>query len=233
MKFRKLCLEFPKTSHLFYFTAMAGNIIPAIATTNAIVAGMIVTEALKVVFGAKNKLRNVFIKPKPNPRGKILTEEVPSKPNQQCYVCSERREITLKLNVKSTTVHSLENKFLKGILHMVAPDVMISLTGNIVISSEEGETKAISERILEKVGVIHGCILECDDFLQRLELRIRIEHNNELKTDEFLIAKDTDATAINGQEDGKQGNRIKRSLSEAIDECSPIKIRKNDGEINS
>lgn len=46
----------------------------------------------------------------------------------------------LKLNVKSTTVHSLENKFLKGILHMVAPDVMISLTGNIVISSEEGET---------------------------------------------------------------------------------------------
>ncbi|VDK65044.1 unnamed protein product [Onchocerca ochengi] len=211
---------------------MAGNIIPAIATTNAIVAGMIVTEALKVVFGAKNKLRNVFIKPKPNPRGKILTEEVPSKPNQQCYVCSERREITLKLNVKSTTVHSLENKFLKGILHMVAPDVMISLTGNIVISSEEGETKAISERILEKVGVIHGCILECDDFLQRLELRIRIEHNNELKADEFLIAKDTDATAINGQEEGKQGNRIKRSLSEAIDECSPVKIRRSDGEIN-
>uniref|UniRef100_A0A8R1TWR5 SUMO-activating enzyme subunit n=1 Tax=Onchocerca volvulus TaxID=6282 RepID=A0A8R1TWR5_ONCVO len=217
---------------LFDIKSMAGNIIPAIATTNAIVAGMIVTEALKVVFGAKNKLRNVFIKPKPNPRGKILTEEVPSKPNQQCYVCSERREITLKLNVKSTTVHSLENKFLKGILHMVAPDVMISLTGNIVISSEEGETKAISERILEKVGVIHGCILECDDFLQRLELRIRIEHNNELKADEFLIAKDTDATAINGQEEGKQGNRIKRSLSEAIDECSPVKIRRSDGEIN-
>lgn len=38
---------------------MAGNIIPAIATTNAIVAGMIVTEALKVVFGAKDRLRNV------------------------------------------------------------------------------------------------------------------------------------------------------------------------------
>ncbi|VDO41815.1 unnamed protein product [Brugia timori] len=172
---------------LFDIKSMAGNIIPAIATTNAIVAGLIVAEALKV-----------FIKPKPNPRGKILIEEMPSKPNQQCYVCSERREITLRLNIKLTTVFSLENKFLKGILHMVAPDVMIPLTGNIIISSEAGETTAISERILEKVGVIHGCILECDDFLQRLELRIRIEHANELKADEFVIAMDTGDTTTNG-----------------------------------
>ncbi|KAK6108004.1 ThiF family protein [Brugia pahangi] len=207
---------------LFDIKSMAGNIIPAIATTNAIVAGLIVAEALKV-----------FIKPKPNPRGKILIEEMPSKPNQQCYVCSERREITLRLNIKLTTVFSLENKFLKGILHMVAPDVMIPLTGNIIISSEAGETTAISERILEKVGVIHGCILECDDFLQRLELRIRIEHANELKADEFVIAMDTGDTTTNGRKDGNDENRMKRSLSETTDECSPAKIRKTDGEIVS
>ncbi|VIO97630.1 ThiF family protein, putative [Brugia malayi] len=207
---------------LFDIKSMAGNIIPAIATTNAIVAGLIVAEALKV-----------FIKPKPNPRGKILIEEMPSKPNQQCYVCSERREITLRLNIKLTTVFSLENKFLKGILHMVAPDVMIPLTGNIIISSEAGETTAISERILEKVGVIHGCILECDDFLQRLELRIRIEHANELKADEFVIAMDTGDATTNGRKDGNDENRMKRSLSETTDECSPAKIRKTDGEIVS
>ncbi|VDK74037.1 unnamed protein product [Gongylonema pulchrum] len=119
---------------------MAGNIIPAIATTNATVAGLLVGEAIKVIFDERDKLRNIFIRPKPNPRGQIFAIEIPSKPNPNCYVCSEKREIRLKTNVKLTTVHSLENKFLKGTLHVIAPDVMIESSGSLIISSEEGET---------------------------------------------------------------------------------------------
>jgi ubiquitin-like 1-activating enzyme E1 B len=40
---------------------MAGNIIPAIATTNACVAGMIVVEALKVLAGQFDKCRTVIL----------------------------------------------------------------------------------------------------------------------------------------------------------------------------
>lgn len=40
---------------------MAGNIIPAIATTNACVAGMIVVEALKLIRGQFDKARSVYI----------------------------------------------------------------------------------------------------------------------------------------------------------------------------
>uniref|UniRef100_A0A915CVT7 THIF-type NAD/FAD binding fold domain-containing protein n=1 Tax=Ditylenchus dipsaci TaxID=166011 RepID=A0A915CVT7_9BILA len=57
---------------LFDVKSMAGNIIPAIATTNACVAGMIVVEALKIVRGQFDKSKNVFIGRVPNPRGKIL-----------------------------------------------------------------------------------------------------------------------------------------------------------------
>ncbi len=39
--------------------AMAGNIIPAIATTNAVIAGLIVMEALNVLAGEQHKCKTV------------------------------------------------------------------------------------------------------------------------------------------------------------------------------
>ena len=44
---------------LFYFSAMAGNIIPTIATTNAVIAGLIVMEGLKVLSGHLDKCKTV------------------------------------------------------------------------------------------------------------------------------------------------------------------------------
>lgn len=41
------------------FAAMAGNIIPAIATTNAVIAGLIVLEGLKILSGKIDQCRTV------------------------------------------------------------------------------------------------------------------------------------------------------------------------------
>lgn len=40
---------------------MAGNIIPAIATTNAVIAGLIVLEGLKVLTGKLEAARTVSV----------------------------------------------------------------------------------------------------------------------------------------------------------------------------
>lgn len=46
-------------SRMVCVSAMAGNIIPAIATTNAIIAGLIVIEGLKVLMGDFEHCRTV------------------------------------------------------------------------------------------------------------------------------------------------------------------------------
>ena len=51
----KVFLEF------WCFLAKAGNIIPAIATTNAIVSGLIVAQAIKIVMGKIDQCNAVFL----------------------------------------------------------------------------------------------------------------------------------------------------------------------------
>lgn len=76
------------------------------------------------------------------------------KPNPKCYVCSEKPEVCVQLNVEETTVKTLEEKILKGGLNMVAPDVeVMDGKGTIVISSEPGETESNNEKTL-KVSIL-------------------------------------------------------------------------------
>lgn len=120
---------------------MAGNIIPAIATTNACVAGMIVVEALKIVQKQFDKSRWVFIARAPNPRGKILVDEAPYKPNPKCYVCSDKGEVVIKMNLEEILVKNFKNDILIKTMNMISPDVTDLFTNRILISSDEDETE--------------------------------------------------------------------------------------------
>ena len=65
---------------------MAGNIVPAIASTNSIVSGIEILEMLKYLREKKDKLRSYFIQ---NQMTKILALRL-EKPNEQCHVCSDK-----------------------------------------------------------------------------------------------------------------------------------------------
>ena len=65
---------------------MAGNIIPAIATTNAMVSGLIVLQALQLLRKAYGAMKTVVIQYKPsNP----LTSATLPPPNPSCAVCRD------------------------------------------------------------------------------------------------------------------------------------------------
>lgn len=61
---------------------MAGNIIPAIATTNAMVAGLCVLQAFKVIKGEYARTKWLWLW-----NGSLRTDQL-EKPNPECVVCS-------------------------------------------------------------------------------------------------------------------------------------------------
>ncbi|KAK9475317.1 uncharacterized protein V1510DRAFT_408869 [Dipodascopsis tothii] len=85
----------------FEIKQMAGNIIPAIATTNAIVAGLCVLESFKVLAGKPDEARFVFLSRQPE---RLLVSEPLQAPNTACEVCSIARAF---LDVADLTAFTL------------------------------------------------------------------------------------------------------------------------------
>ncbi|KAK7114229.1 hypothetical protein V1264_000319 [Littorina saxatilis] len=176
----------------FDIKSMAGNIIPAIATTNAIIAGLIIMEAIKILSGKIKSCKTVYLNRVPNDRNRLLVPCTLDPPNPKCYVCAPKPEVTVVVNCTRFKVGALQDKVLKSYLGMVAPDVEIDDgKGTIIISSEEGETEENNDKFLSDFGIRNGTRLKCDDFLQVYSLVVTIAHVEKLEEEkEFEVVGD-------------------------------------------
>lgn len=109
---RSACYGIPLQS-LFQAKGMAGNIIHAIATTNAIVGGLIVVQAMKILAGDGDVThsRATFVQQYPSSR-KLITPVQCMKPNPKCEVCS-LIPIELQVDIKKTTLRDLVEQVVK------------------------------------------------------------------------------------------------------------------------
>lgn len=173
---RSMIFSIPQKSR-FDVKSMAGNIIPAIASTNAITAGFVVLHAFKILEKNFDQCQNVYMRLRANPRNQIF---VPEKqliaPNSNCIVCADKPEAVLKVDTTAVTVKELRDEILIKEMNMVKPDVMLDGLGTIVISSEEGETDCNEDKLLKDLRIVDGCVLKVDDFFQNYELTITIIH---------------------------------------------------------
>lgn len=174
--------------------SMAGNIIPAIATTNAITSGFVVLHAFKVLEKKFEQCQNVYMRLRANPNKQIFVpEKTLQAPNPNCYVCAAKPELVLKVDTEAVTVKELRDEILIKAMNMVNPDVMLDGKGIIVISSEEGETECNEGKLLKELSIVDGCILKVDDFFQNYELTVTIIHKTaEHDEPRFHIVADKD-----------------------------------------
>ncbi|RDB30882.1 Ubiquitin-activating enzyme E1-like [Hypsizygus marmoreus] len=114
---------------------MAGNIIPAIATTNAIVSGLIVLQALHLLRKSYTTLRNVHLQYKP---AVPLSTIKLSPPNEACGVCRDTYAVVLCDHSRTTL-----GEIVKGILGVGVKGQEVD--GIVEDGGEDGEGEGMRE----------------------------------------------------------------------------------------
>ncbi|KAL7118719.1 hypothetical protein ACP275_02G019800 [Erythranthe tilingii] len=183
---------------LFESKGIAGNIIHAVATTNAIIAGLIVIEAIKILQNDTKNYRMTYCLEHPS-RKMLLMPVEPFEPNKSCYVCSET-PLTLEINAHRSKLRDLVDKIVKAKLGMNLPLIMhgsalLYEVGDDLEEDEVANYAANLEKVLSELPspVMGGTILTVEDLQQELKCSINIKHR-----EEFDEEKEPDGMILSG-----------------------------------
>ncbi|XP_024965976.1 SUMO-activating enzyme subunit 2 isoform X1 [Cynara cardunculus var. scolymus] len=183
---------------LFEAKGIAGNIVHAVATTNAIIAGLIVIEAIKVLQNDSKSCRMTYCLEHPS-RKMLLMPVEPFEPNKACYVCSET-PLVLEVNTHRAKLRDVVEKIVtsklgmnlplithgSGLLYEVGDDLEEDMVANYAANLE----KVLSELPYAITG---GTMIQIEDLQQELVCNINIKHR-----EEFDEEKEPDGMVLHG-----------------------------------
>ncbi|KAJ7978490.1 SUMO-activating enzyme subunit 2 [Quillaja saponaria] len=159
---------------LFEAKGIAGNIVHAVATTNAIIAGLIVIEAIKVLQNDTNSYRMTYCLEHPS-RKMLLMPVEPFEPIKSCYVCSERSKL-----------RDFVEKIVKAKIGMSFPLIMhgsalLYEVGDDLDEDMVANYAANLEKVLSELPspVTGGTMLTVEDLQQEFSCNINIKHREE------------------------------------------------------
>ncbi|KAE8728979.1 SUMO-activating enzyme subunit 2 [Hibiscus syriacus] len=184
---------------LFEAKRIAGNIVHAVASTNAIIAGLIVIEASKVLKRDSNNYRMTYCLEHPS-RKLLLMPVEPYEPKKSCYVCSE-------VNTHRFKLRDVVEKIVKARLGMNFPLLMRATILYEVGEDLEEDMVAVYAANLEKAlselpsPVISATVLTVEDLQQEYKCCININHRfvSMLITVEAPADKDSNKPIGNGE----------------------------------
>ncbi|KAM3441912.1 hypothetical protein MY4824_001326 [Beauveria thailandica] len=136
---------------------MAGNIIPAIATTNAIVAGLCVLESFKILKGEYDQAKEVFLTPFASAR--LLAPDRSRPPNPECPVCGVFNTSVI-VDLSRATLGDIIEGYLKEDLGL--GDREISVNNDVGILYDVDETDNLPRKLTE-LGIRNGSFLTIMD----------------------------------------------------------------------
>eukprot|EP00850_Spirogloea_muscicola_P016754 SM000138S00061 [mRNA] locus=s138:354795:359010:+ [translate_table: standard] len=171
---------------LFDSKGIAGNIIHAVATTNAIVAGLIVIEAIKLLNKQYDHCRMTFCAEHPQGRRQLLLVPLePQEANPKCFVCSDI-PLFLETDCNVTTLAKVLAVVIRGKMGVNSPMVMhgdsvLYETGDDLEKDEVERYEANAQKLLVDLPtpVVHNSVLLVEDFTQDFKCTIYIRHRSE------------------------------------------------------
>ena len=233
----------------FAVKGIAGNIVHAIATTNAIAAGVIVMEAVKLLSERRPTSpadlshltsRQVYISPY---RPHLLQPQSLEPPRRSCYVCSDS-SLTLHCDTSRFTLRQLYELVLEKELALPEASVDVYNRDNAIGAKDDCEDDYL-ERPLDGVKAGDGAMVSVEDETQggvklRLVVRDRKEWASEEASDKGyeLVGevKPAAAAASAGDkagaadEQGREGGKSNGGKSaQAVDDEDELEIVEEDG----
>ncbi|CAM6082246.1 unnamed protein product [Calypogeia fissa] len=174
---------------LFEAKGIAGNIVHAIATTNAVIAGLIVLESIKLLEKDIDACQMTYCLEHPSKKLLLMPVD-PFEPNPSCYVCS-KTPLVLEVNTYTTTLREVVDKMVTRKLGANCPIIMLG--SNVIYETGDDLEKdmvAHFEKNLDKklssfpIPITSGTVITVEDLQQEFTCTIHVKHRETFSEEE-------------------------------------------------